>query len=145
MWLSLPRTRGRPPCDTWYRSFHPDGNSHSFHPDVSHPEFCSVDVLSYPDVSQPQLCPVDIPLSHDISQPQFCPAGVPPFPDISHPVPATGWERRTIQLPWADMSGSFDNAYPENIRGQRFKFPGQLGLSDTRDSPDLFPPTIKKH
>ena len=32
-WLPLPRARRRPPCDTWHRSFHPDGNSHSLHPD----------------------------------------------------------------------------------------------------------------
>ena len=34
--------------------------------------------------------------------------------------------------------------YPESIRSQQFRFPGQLGSSDTRDSPDLFLPTIKK-
>ena len=116
------------PCDTWHRSFHPDGNSHSFHPDISHPEFC----------------PADVPPSLDISYPEFYPADVPPSPDISQPAPAAGWERRTIQLPRADMSGSSSSAYLKNIRSRQFRFPGQLGSSDTRDSPDLFPPTIKK-
>ena len=32
------------PCDTWHRSFHPDGNP-SFHPDISYPEFCPTNVL----------------------------------------------------------------------------------------------------
>ena len=40
--------------------------------------------------------------------------------DISHSAPAAGWERRTIQLPRADMSRSFDNGYPDSICGQRF-------------------------
>ena len=30
---------------------------------------------------------------------------------------------RTIQLPRTDMFGSFDNAYPDNICGQRFRCP----------------------
>ena len=52
----------------------------------------------------------DVPLGYLISG--ACP---PPFhPDISHLAPpVAGWERMTIQLPRADMSGSFDNAYPE--------------------------------
>ena len=99
-------------------------NHHSFHPDVSQPQFCPADIPLSSDVSQPQFCPADIPLSSDISQPQFCPADVLPSPDISHPTLSAGWERRTVQLPQADMSGSFRNAYPENIRGRRFKFPG---------------------
>ncbi|WJZ95276.1 hypothetical protein VitviT2T_014057 [Vitis vinifera] len=48
-----------------------------------------------------------------------------------------GWERRTIQLPRIDTSGSSGNAYLDSLLGQ-------LGSSDTRDSPDPFPPTIKK-
>ncbi|RVX00168.1 hypothetical protein CK203_026707 [Vitis vinifera] len=32
---------------------------------------------------------------------------VPLFPDISHPALVAKWERMTLQLPWADMSGSF--------------------------------------
>ena len=80
----------------------------------------------------------------DVSQPQFYPADVPPSPDISHPAPAARWERRTIQLSRTDMSGSFGSAYPENIRSRQFRFPRQLDSSDTRDSPDPFPPTIKK-
>ena len=119
------------PCDTWHRSFHPDkkfslippgweilippgrdGNP-SFHPDISYPEFCPASVLPYPDVSQLQFYPTDIPPSPDVSQPQFCLADIPPSPVISHPAPAVGWGRRTIQLPRADMSGSFGNAYLE--------------------------------
>ena len=34
-WLPLFWTRRRPPCDTWHRSFHPDGNPYSFHLDES--------------------------------------------------------------------------------------------------------------
>ena len=75
---------------------------------------------------------------------KFCPTNVPPSPDTSQSVSVAGWERGTIQLLLADMSGSSGNTYPENIRIQRFRFPGQLGSSDTRDSPDPFPPTIKK-
>ena len=101
------------------------GNSHSFHPDISHPD------------------PANILLSPDISQPQFYPTDVPPSPDISHPAPAAGWERGTIQLPWTDMSGSSCSAYPENFRSRQFRFPRQLGSSDTRDSLDPFLPTIK--
>ncbi|WJZ92653.1 hypothetical protein VitviT2T_011637 [Vitis vinifera] len=55
-----------------------------------------------------------------------------------------GWERRTFQLSQSDMSGSSDSTYPESIRSRQFRFPGQLGSSDTRDLPDPFPPTIKK-
>ena len=101
-------------CDTWHRSFHPDRNSHSSHPDVSLPEFCPANVLPYPDVSHLEFFPPDIPpgyitsgilsavipstwISHirnlirrhsihpDISHPEFCPASVQPSPDISHP------------------------------------------------------------
>ncbi|WJZ89754.1 hypothetical protein VitviT2T_008949 [Vitis vinifera] len=43
-------------------------------------------------------------------------ASVPPSLDISHPTPDTGWERRAIQLPRSDMSGSSDSAYPESIQ-----------------------------
>ena len=98
----------------------------------------------YPDVSQPQFYPADIPLSPDISQPQLYPTDVPPSPDISHPTPDAGWERRAIQLPRSDMSGSSASAYPESIRSRQFRFPGQFGSSNTRDSPDPFPPTIKR-
>ena len=55
-----------------------------------------------------------------------------------------GWERRAIQLPQSNMSGSCDSAYPESIRSRQFRFPGQIGSSDTRDSLDPFPPTIKR-
>ena len=80
----------------------------------------------------------------DISHPEFCPTDVPPSPDISHPAPDAGWEKRAIQFPQSDMSGSSNSAYPESICSQQFKFPGQLGLSNTRDSLDPFLPTIKK-
>ena len=93
----------------------------------------------HPDISQPQFYPVDVLPSPDISHPD--PANVLASPDISHPDPAAKWERRTIQLPRADMSGSSSSAYPENIRSRQFSFLGHLGLSDTRDSPDPFPPT----
>ena len=43
-------------CDTWHRPFHPDGNSHSFHPDISHPEFCPADVPPSLDISHPKFC-----------------------------------------------------------------------------------------
>ena len=69
---------------------------------------------------------------------------IPPSPGIIQPAPSAGWERRGIQLPRTDMSESFGNTYPKNIRSRRFNFPGQLDSSETRDSPDLFPPTIKK-
>ena len=69
---------------------------------------------------------------------------VPASPDTSHPAPDAGWERRAFQLPRSDMSGSFDSAYPKSIRSRQFRFPGQLGSSDTRDSSNPFPPTIKK-
>ena len=55
------------------------------------------------------------------------------FFGYSHPVPDAGWERRAIQLPRSDMSGSSDSAYPESIRSRQFRFPGQLGSSDTHD------------
>ena len=74
----------------------------------------------HPDVSQLPFYPADTPLSPYISPPQFYPTDVPPSPYISHPALVARWERRTIQLPRADMSGSFDNAYPDSICGQRF-------------------------
>ena len=102
----------------------------------------------------------DVPPSLDVSYPEFCPPtshllrmshirnsvqpDVSPSPDISHSAPDAGWGRRAIQLPRSDMSGSSDSAYPESIRSRQFRFPGQLGSSDTRDSPDPFSPTIKK-
>ncbi|RVW51768.1 hypothetical protein CK203_066841 [Vitis vinifera] len=97
-----------PPCDAWHSSFHLDGNSHSFNPDISHPEFCPANILPYPDISQPQ----------------FYLANVPPSPDISHSAPAVGWERKTIQLPRAGLSGSSGSAYLENIRSRQFRFLG---------------------
>nr|CAN66960.1 hypothetical protein VITISV_013139 [Vitis vinifera] len=56
---------------------------------------------------------------------KFCPTNVPPSPDTSQSVSVAGWERGTIQLLLADMSGSSGNTYPENIQIRRFNFPGQ--------------------
>ena len=75
---------------------------------------------------------------------EFYTADVPPSPDISQPTPATGLKRSAIRLPRSDMSRSSSDAYPKYIRGLRFRFPGQLDSSDTRDLPDPFLPTIKK-
>ena len=70
-----------------------------FHPDVSHSEFCPVNVLPYPDVSHlkffsaatppgcltPGILPRQRSTFHpDISHSEFYPADVPPSPDISH-------------------------------------------------------------
>nr|CAN77308.1 hypothetical protein VITISV_017491 [Vitis vinifera] len=46
-----------------------------------------------------------------------------------------GWERRAIQLPRSDMSGSSDSAYPESIRSRQFRFPEQLGCLATHHTP----------
>ena len=51
----------------------------------------------------------------DILHLEFRPADIPPSPDISHPAPDAGWERRAVQLPRSDMSGSSDSAYPESF------------------------------
>ena len=63
-----------------------------------------------------RILSADIPPSPDVSHPKLCPADVPPSLDISHPTPDAGQERRAIQLPRSDMSGSFDSAYPESIQ-----------------------------
>ena len=57
------------------------------------------------------------------------------FSGYSHPAPDTGWERRAIQLPRSDMSGSSDSAYPESIRSRQFRFPEQLGCLATHHTP----------
>ena len=61
---------------------------------------------------------------------EFCPTDVPPSPDISHldgkggrsvrrhftsGYLTAGWERRTLQLLRIDISGPFDNAYPQSF------------------------------
>ena len=115
-WLPLPWTRRRPLATRGIAHSTRTGNSHSFHPDISHPGLANV--LPYPDVSQPPFYPVDIPLSPDVSQPPFYPVDVPLSPDISHPAPVVGWERRTIQLPRTDTSGSSSNAYPDSLARQ---------------------------
>ncbi|RVX07968.1 hypothetical protein CK203_014738 [Vitis vinifera] len=71
-----------------------------------------------------EFCPADVPPSPDISHPEFCPDDVPPSLDISQPAPVAEWERRAIQLPRSDMSGSSGSTYPENIRSRQFRFPG---------------------
>ncbi|RVW90981.1 Pro-Pol polyprotein [Vitis vinifera] len=138
-WPPLPWPRRRPPFDAWnHSSFHPGRNSVRLAPLFFGRLTSGILPRQRSTLSgclTAQFYPADIPLSPDISQPQFYPADVPPSPDISHPAPAAGWERRMIQLPRADIFGSFGNAYPDNIRGQQFSFPGQLGSSDTRDFP----------
>ena len=64
------------PCDTWNRSFHTNGNSHSFHPGISHLKFFPPtfhqDVLHpesspptfYPDISHSEFFPADIPFGY---------------------------------------------------------------------------------
>ena len=96
-------------CDTWHRSFHPDGNSHSFHLDISQPQLCPADIPPHPDISHPN--PVDVPSHPD-------PADVPHSPDISHPASSAGCERRTIQLPRTDMSGYSSDAYLDSLARQ---------------------------
>ncbi|RVW27403.1 hypothetical protein CK203_056663 [Vitis vinifera] len=87
------------PCDTWHRSFHPDGNSHSFHPDISYPH--PVDIPPGYLTSEILLRRHSTWVSHiqnssppafhpDISHSKFCPADVLPSPDISQPVPVAG-------------------------------------------------------
>nr|CAN73164.1 hypothetical protein VITISV_040804 [Vitis vinifera] len=49
----------------------------------------------------------------DISHPESCPPTFHPPGYLTSGILSAGWERRTIQLPRADMSGSFGNAYPE--------------------------------
>ena len=79
-------------------SFHPDGNP-SFHSD-GNPSFHSDGNPSFhPDISYP--APV---------RPTFHLSGY-----LTFGTPVAGWERRTIQLPRADMSGSFGNAYLECV------------------------------
>ena len=71
----------------------------TFHPDVSHPEFCPANVLPYPDVSHPEFLSAAIPpgcltpgilprqrstFHPDISHSEFYPADVQPSPDVSH-------------------------------------------------------------
>ena len=76
-------------------SFHPDGNP-LFHPDG--------ESLIPPGRGIPHSTRTGIPhsTSSDIG---YLPSGTP----------VAGWARRTIQLPRADMSGSFGNAYLECV------------------------------
>ena len=94
-------------------SFHPDGNP-SFHPDRNpsfHPDGDSSfhpdgDSSFHPDISY--LAPIR-PMFHLSG---YRTAGTT-VDTITSGTPVAGWERRMIQLPRADMSGSFGNAYPE--------------------------------
>ncbi|RVW86518.1 hypothetical protein CK203_042223 [Vitis vinifera] len=61
------------PCDTWHRSFHPDGNSHSFHPGISHLKFFPP--TFHPDVLHPESSPPTF--YPDISHSEFFPADIP--------------------------------------------------------------------
>ncbi|WJZ94927.1 hypothetical protein VitviT2T_013738 [Vitis vinifera] len=66
----------------------------------------SVDISSFFGYLTSGILSADVPPSPDISHPEFCLTDVPPSPDISHPPPNAEWERRAIQLPRSDMSGS---------------------------------------
>ena len=72
---------------------------HFIHSDTSYPESC-------PSTFHPPRYLTSGILSADISI----------HPDTSHPAPVAGWERRTLPLLRADMSGYFDTACPDNIR-----------------------------
>ena len=86
----------------------------TFHPDVSQPQLYPADVPPHPNISY--LDPADVPPHPDISHSDS--ADVSPFSDISHPTHAARWERRTIQLPWIDMSGYSGDAYPDSLARQ---------------------------
>ena len=98
----------------------------TFHPDISHPEFFSA------DIPPGCLTAAIMPGQRSTLSGCFTAAII-----SGRRSTFSGWERRTIQLPRTDMSGSSGNAYLDSL-------PGQLGSSDTRDSPDPFPPTIKE-
>ena len=51
----------------------------------------------------------------DVSHPEFWPGDVPHSPDASHPADISGWGKRAFQLPRSDISGSADNAHPEDF------------------------------
>ena len=126
----------------------------TFHPDVSHPEFCSADIPSGCLTSEILLRRHSIRIFRIRRLTPDGRGGRFNFPSQTYPDPligyftsgclTAGWERRAFQLPRSDMSGSSDSAYPESIHDRQFRFPGQLGSSDTRDSSNPFPPTIKK-
>ena len=126
-------------------------------PDISHLEFVLANIPPSPDISHPKFCSPTfhfLRISHIRNPIRQCStfsgyltsrilfADVLPSPDISHLAPDAGWERRAIQLPRSDMFRSSDSAYPKSIRSRQFRFPRQLGSSDTHDSPDPFPPAI---
>ena len=111
--------------NVWHRTFHPD---------VSHPEFCSVDIPPRCLTSRTLLRRHSIRMSHiqnsapppfhpDVPHPEFCSVAIPPgcltsgtfHSDISHPTPDARWERRAFQLPRSDISGSSNSVYPESF------------------------------
>ena len=127
--LSLGRA-DRPPCNAWHSSFHldgnhssfhPDGNSHSFHP--GHLTSGSGQRFTVSGCLRAAILSGRHPTLSGCLTAAILFGQRSTFSGYSHPAPAVGWERRTFQLPQADMSGSFDNAYPDNICGQRFRFP----------------------
>ena len=77
-----------------------------FHPDISHPEFCSAAILPGCLTSGILLHRHSTRMSHIRHTPSS---------DISHPAPDAGWERRVFQLPRSDISKSSDSAYPESF------------------------------
>ncbi|WKA11778.1 hypothetical protein VitviT2T_029245 [Vitis vinifera] len=79
----------------------------TFHPDISHPEFFSADI--------PPECLTATILSGQRSTLFGCFTAAIISGQRST---FSGWERRTIQLPRADMSGSSGDTYPDSLARQ---------------------------
>ena len=88
------------PCDTWHRSFHPDGNSPSFYPDISHPKFCP---------------------------PTFHPSGYLTSEILSADIPSTRIShiRNPVRPTFHLLRISHTRRLSPDGRGGRFNFPGQ--------------------
>ena len=89
----------------------PDGVAPpTFHPNVSHPEFCSIAI-------PPRCLSSGILLRRHFTRMSLIRNSSPQtfHPDILHPAPDAGWERRVFQLPRLDISGSSDSAYLESF------------------------------
>ena len=88
------------PCDTWHRSFHPDGNSPSFYPDISHPKFCP---------------------------PTFHPSGYLTSGILSADIPSTRIShiRNPVRPTFHLLRISHTRRLSPDGRGRRFNFPGQ--------------------
>ena len=97
-------------------SFHPDGNP-LFHPDGESLIPPGRESLIPPGRGIPHSTRTGIPhsTSPDISHPAPVRPTFHLFGYLTSSTPVAGWERRTIQLPRADMSGSFGNAYLECV------------------------------